>query len=237
MQIIRTRRGARLVDGRDVVSDLLDHAGPTDSLFDVLAACVAALVPATRIAMLGFAAGGLVPPLRAMRCHLPLHCVDASTRGIALFHELASTWAGDVRIAHADAVDWLRRQRRRYDLVLEDLSLASTRRQVGGKPEISYTLLPRLIRQRLATGGVSVTNLLPVPGRVWTELESTIARHYRRAVVLHFKDYENRVVIAGDRLAPTPLLSRAIRARLRQIGSLQSERVRLRSLATTRAAG
>jgi spermidine synthase len=232
LRIVRTKSGAQIVDGRDVVSELLSYAGPTHGLFDVLAACVAALAPGRRVAVLGFAAGGFVAPLRAMGFDARLDCVDASRDGVQLFRELASDWAGDVRVAHADAAAWLRRQRRRYDVVLEDLSIPRTRRQDGTKPDISVTVLPDLIRQRITPNGVVVTNLIPVPGYTWPALEAQVSRSFRHAAVVHFRDYENRVLVASNRLAGAIPVSRAIRAKLRWIASIQSERVRVRTLAT-----
>jgi len=222
------------VDGRDVVSELLRLPGPTHGLFDVLAACVAALAPGRRVAVLGFAAGGFVAPLRAMGFDAALNCVDASRDGEALFRELAADWAGDVRVTHADAAVWLRRQRRRYDVVLEDLSIPRTRKHDGTKPEISVSVLPGLIRRRVTARGVVITNLIPVPGHTWPELEHRVSQPYRHAAVIHFRDFENRVLIASDHLESAARLSRAVRAKLRWIASIQSERVLIRTLATQR---
>ena len=60
MKIVRTRRGARIVDDDVVLSEILAKPGPTHSLFDLLAAAVATLAPGPRFAMLGFAGGGIV---------------------------------------------------------------------------------------------------------------------------------------------------------------------------------
>jgi hypothetical protein len=139
-------------------------------------------------------------------------------------------------VAHADAAVWLRRQRRRYDVVLEDLSIPRTRQHDGTKPEISVSVLPELIRRRITRRGVVVTNLIPVPGHTWPELERRVSRPFRHAAVVHFRDFENRLLIASDHLDSAARLSRAVRAQLRWIASIQSERVRVRTLATAKHA-
>src|SRR5262249_25485667 len=71
LKVVRTRRSVRLVDGPDLVSHLRTTPGPTHGFFDLLAACAAAFAPgdlarAPRVLLLGFAAGGILAPLRAL---------------------------------------------------------------------------------------------------------------------------------------------------------------------------
>ena len=229
MRIVRLKRRARIVDGHDVLSEILDHPGPTDTMFDVLAACVAGLAPGPRIAMLGFAGGGIVAPLRAMGFDAPLETVDLSLHGVRLFRELSGSWAGAVAVDQADAVTWLRRRSRRYHLILEDLSTTRTRGQLAVKPAVSLEALPGLIRRRLATGGVAVTNLLPMPGMSWATLLRRLAAPFRRAQVVHLDGYVNRILVAGD--VPEPReTSACLRAALARIGSMQTAAVRVRRL-------
>ena len=110
MRIVRTRRGLRLLEGDVILSELLARPGPTHCLFDVLAACVAALAPGPRIALLGFAGGGIVAPLRAMGFPHAIEAVDLDPTGEKLFRELARHWAGEVRVARMDALEWLARE-------------------------------------------------------------------------------------------------------------------------------
>ena len=105
MRIVRLRRRARILDGPDVLSEILDHPGPTDTMFDVLAACVAAFAPGPRVAILGFAGGGIVAPLRAMGFAAPtvaqgrvyvvdnaanLHALDQKTGRLLWTHNLGT---------------------------------------------------------------------------------------------------------------------------------------------------
>ena len=120
MKIERTKRGARIRDDDVVLSEMLAEPGATHSLFDVLAAAVAVLARGPRIAMLGFAGGGMVAPLRAMGCDHPLHCVDLSAEAEPIFRELSSVWAGDVVLDIEDAEAWLLKRRGKFDVIIED---------------------------------------------------------------------------------------------------------------------
>lgn len=217
IRIVRGTHGARLVQGDTTLSHVRDRPGPTHGLFDVLAACVKALSPGPRFLMLGFAAGGVVAPLRAMGWTTPIEAVELSPVGERLFRELCDDWAGDVTVHRGDAVAWLQRSRRRFDLVLEDLSVAGS--AGARKPEVSLQVLPALMRERLRQDGVVVMNLLPVPGVPWTRLLPDLAAPHRGARVVHLRDYDNRLLIAGDDLPSAAAISRSLRDTLQGIGS------------------
>ena len=228
MKVVRTRRGARIVEDDVVLSELLARPGPTHALFDVLAACVAVLAPGPRFAMLGFAGGGIVAPLRALGFVHPVRAVDLSREGEDLFRELSSEWAGDVCLEIEDAADWLRRRRSRWDLILEDLSVPSPAGTV--KPYVSFDALPGLIQSRIAPAGIALTNLLPLPGTSWEALTARIAHPHRNALAVIFEEYENRFVVAGDELPGASTLSRRLGRALRSIGSGQCGRISVRTL-------
>lgn len=227
MRIVRTRRGVRLVQHGLVVSEVVDEPGPTDSLFDVLAACVAALTPGTRTLLLGFAAGGIVAPLRAMGFGHPLEAVDLSLEGEQIFRRHSGPWAGHVAVHEDEASHWLRRRRRTWDLILEDLSVESAGDVT--KPPVSLTVLPDLMRRRLAPKGIAVVNVLPVPGYRWADLLARIAGSWKAAEVVHLEEYENRILLAG-RLPPARTTSRTLRRHLEAIGSNQAKGLSVRTL-------
>ena len=66
MRIKRTRRGAQMLQGGAILSEILAEPAATHSVFDLLAALVHLLAPGPRVAMLGFAGGGMLAPLRAL---------------------------------------------------------------------------------------------------------------------------------------------------------------------------
>lgn len=228
-RVVRMRRRARVLDGADVVSEVIDHPGATDTLFDVLAACVSALAPGPRVALLGFAAGGMVAPLRAMSFDTPLHAVDLSLDNVGLFRSMSQSWCGDVRVDRADAVTWLRRRRRPFDLIVEDLAISSTHDAV--KPDVSLHTLPPLVASRLQPHGVAVTNVLPFPGRAWASVLREIAAPFAHAYVLHLEEYVNRILLTGH-LPNASTVSRRIREALASIGSTQTRTISVRRLST-----
>lgn len=224
MKIVRTRRGARMVDGRDVLSEIRASPGPTHSLFDILAASIAGLARGPRFAMLGFAGGGVIAPLRALGFAHPVHAVDLSRQGEPLFRELCGAWAGDVRVSEADAADWLRRSPQPFDVVLEDLTVPAP----GGavKPYISIDELPPLVADHLTPVGVVIVNLLPYPGMSWSSLVERVAGPHSNVCVVECIDFENRLVVAGPGLpASARMVASALRRTLRDLGSRQATRI------------
>jgi spermidine synthase len=227
MKVVRTRSGARLIQGGLILSELRAEPGPTHTLFDVLGAALAALSPGPRVAILGFAAGGVVAPMRALGFAGPIHAVDLDLRGEGLFRHLSGGWAGEVSVAHEDAAAFLRRPATPWDAILDDLSVE--RDGVVTKPRASLGDLPGLAATRLSPGGVYLANLLPIPGVPWTEALERAAHPWRRARAVHFQEYENRVVVAGPRIPAAGLVSRRLRAALRLLGSRQADRVSVRN--------
>ena len=225
MRVMTTRRGARLIEAGTVLSDVLREPGPTHSLFDVLAACVASLPPGPRVALLGFAAGGMVAPLRAMGFAHPLEAVDLSRRWERLFRRLSGPWAGRVSFSQTEASLWLRRTRTRYDVIVEDLFARGPSGMA--KPEVALSAVPLLMQRRLGLRGVAVINTLPVPGRSWREILAPLAEPFPEAHVVVLQDFENRILILGRTLGTAREVSRKLRSALRSIGSRQASRMRV----------
>jgi hypothetical protein len=229
----------RLVEAGAVISEVLRRPGPTHSVFDVLAAAVWLLAPGPRVVMLGFAAGGMVAPLRALGHRGPIVGVDRSRRGWAVFRRLCSRWAGAIDLQRADAAAWLRGRRGRFDAVVEDLSIAGPSGVT--KPAASIAELPRLVASRLDARGVAIVNLLPVPGLRWGELEAAVSCGYRHARVVRLARFENRVLIASARPLPAArTLSLGLGRALRSLGSSPGRGLSVRTVRTPargRAAG
>ncbi len=228
MRVVRTRRGARMEEDGLILSEILDTPGPTDTLFDVLACAVAALAPGPRLAMLGFAGGGVVAPLRAMGFGHPIRACDLSLEGEHVFRSLSIPWCGDVVVDEEEASAWLRRSRKRYDVILEDLSARE-----GGeitKPGVSLEVLPELMVERLRPGGMVVVNVLPVPGWPWTRLLPHLAAPFAEARVIVLDDWENRVLLLGEDLPSAREVSTAMNRSLEAIGSSEAHRFAVRTL-------
>ncbi|HMQ20973.1 MAG TPA: hypothetical protein PKE00_00690 [Planctomycetota bacterium] len=201
------------------MSEVLAEPGPTHSIFDVLAAAVT-LHPSTspRVAMLGFAGGGMVAPLRALGSAARIEACDLEASGHALFEELSSAWCGDVQVDDADACAWIRKARSRFDVVVEDLSCLGEDGEET-KPAVSATFLPSAIAKRVGKRGLVVTNLLPVPGVSWRALTSQVAAPWPRVVVVEFTEWENRILIAGHEVASARDVGHELGRRLEALGS------------------
>lgn len=228
MRIVRTRQGARIEQAGLVLSEVLRRPGPTHTLFDVLAAAVAALARGPRAAVLGFAAGGVIAPLRAMGYGHPIEAVDLSLDGESLFRELSAPWCGAVHVHRGEASAWLQRRKQAYDVILEDLSMPTA--DDVTKPPVSLDVLPALMRVRLRPRGLVVFNVLPVPGRPWTRLLPHLAAPYQRAQVVLLEEWENRVLLLGDHLESARETSRRIRRTLAAIGSQEATQLSVRTL-------
>jgi spermidine synthase len=202
--------------------------GPTNTIFDVLAAGVSALAQGPHVLLLGFAGGGTLAPLRAMGWEHPIAAVDLSLAAQSLFKRHSAAWAGDVRVSRSEASAWLRRRRHRWDAIVEDLSVAGERGVT--KPSVSIAPLPRLMRSRLRRGGIVIVNVLRVPGRPWPELLAEIAAPFPFASVVTFADFENRILFASAEERPVRAIGAGLRSALLRVGSRQARRISVRTL-------
>jgi spermidine synthase len=228
MDIIKTEHGLRMSQHGTIISELRTSAGPTHSVADILAGLIAILRPEGRVAVLGFAGGGTQAPLSALRVESVVHAVDMDRMGYDLFRWHCPDWVRRVRWKKADAVKWLRSQPADFGMIIEDLSVP--RDGDVFKPDITWNVLPPLIRDRLVRGGIAVFNLLAPPGGVWLRELERLARVFGEARVVGFDDFTNRIVVVGKSVPPVRELGKKLRAALRSIGSVQAHRIHLRTM-------
>jgi len=229
MKVMRTRHGLRFSQHGVVISELRTTPGPTHSVFDVLAILLILLRTKNgRIALLGFAGGGMIAPLVAQGSCPELTAVDLDADSYQLFRRHCPVWAKLFKWQHAEAVRWLGKQNRRFNLILDDLSVPAGADVV--KPEVCWRELPQMIRARLNPRGVAVFNLLSPPGGTWRQALASLRNQYRDALVIDFDEYENRILIAGNELLSARTLGRELKESLRRLRSRQAERVRVRTL-------
>lgn len=228
MDITPTRQGLRLSQHGVVISELRTSPGPTHSVFDVLAGLVAVLAPPGRVGMLGFAGGGMLAPFAGLGWTRRFDAVDLDADAYELFRRHCPRWQDQAAWHQGDAVAWLRRQRTRFGLLLDDLSVP-----VDGdvfKPAVCWEALPALIRTRLRPDGVAVFNLLRSPGDVWTRTVPRVAEHFGEARVILLDDFENRLLVAGATLPSARELTFQLRVALRRLRSRQAERFQVRTV-------
>lgn len=225
MQVTKTRGGIRLQQHGVVVSELRATAGPTHSVFDVLAALTVEMAGPGHIGLLGFSAGGMMAPLVALGWEHRLWAVDWDREAYGVFCRHCPQWVSRVMFHEAEASAWLRRRRRQFGLLVEDLSVATAGDVV--KPAESWQSLPELIRGRLASHGVSVHNLLPDPVVPWTKLLPLVRRHFQEAHEIRFDEFENRLLVTGEHLPSARDLAGQLGRALRRLGSRQAGRIRV----------
>ncbi len=227
LQPRRTRTGVSWLHGGHVVSTLPARPGPTHSIFDLIAAAVAGLAPCGRpVAMLGFAGGGTLAPLRALGCDEPVSSADLDVEAVPLFREVAGAWAGEVSVERAEATAWLLGQKRRFGAIIDDLSI-----QVPGdvvKPDVSTQVLPALTAKRLARGGVGLFNLIPSSGSPLSAQVRDVSRHFAEGRLVRFDGFENGLLIVGAALPESRTLSANLKASLERIGSKMAGRFNVR---------
>ena len=228
MDITATPHGLRLSQHGVVISEMLTSAGPTHSVFDVLAALISVLAPSGRVGVLGFAGGGMMAPLAALGVDRVIDSVDLDQESHALFCRHCPAWAGRIAWENADAEAWLQRQPPDFSLLMDDLSVPCDGDVT--KPAISWEVLPGAMRGRLRTGGITIANLLPPSGGHWEPALSQMARGSGTARIIRLDDFLNRILVAGDDLPSARWLGVRLRAALRQIRSRQAGRIHVRAL-------
>lgn len=227
MHVIRTKNGLRLSQHGVVISELRTSPGPTHSVFDLLAALVVWFEPRGRAGMLGFAGGGMMAPLQALGWSSVIEAVDLDRASYDLFRQHCPEWVPRVRWQQAEAGQWLRRNRCRFALLLEDLSIPTNGDVV--KPGLCWEELPALIHRRLAPGGVALFNLLSPPSGRWSRDLPRIVKCFPAARIVSLDEFENRLLIAGEALPSSAAISRGLQGLLRGIGSRQADRFGVRT--------
>jgi len=227
-EVENTRRGFRLNQHGCVLSEVLSNPGATNSVFDFLAAAVAIFAPGGDAAVLGFAGGGMIAPLRAAGATARVQGVDLDSTGYHLFRQVSNDWAGPVEFIESDAAGWIRRSGL-FDVVVEDLSVP-TEDDVIKPPVSTNGGLPDLVRSHLRPGGVCVTNLLKPRNTSWECFTPNFIVGYRSALMVHLREFENRLLVAGDFEQGARWLSVRLRDTLERIGSDQADQFYVRSV-------
>lgn len=228
VKIVPTANGADLIRGGATLSEVLRAPGPTHSVFDVIAAVVAAFTPAAaEVALLGFAGGGIVAPLRAMECDATIRGVDLDLSGVEVFERLCGSWCGEVSVEEAEAYAFLA-PRRKWSAIVDDLSVLGPKGET--KPAVSLERLPQRMRKRTRAGGFVLHNVLDVPGRPFSRMEAELASHWPCAVSIRVAQHVNRLVLAAEALPPAREINARLNLELARIGSGMQQGIAVRTL-------
>jgi len=219
----RTRFGLELrVDGT-LASLVRPGSASTGPVWDALAAPLLALRPRPRprILLLGLGGGSVARVARALLPGALIVGVERDREVVDLARAELGLDHVEVEVVCEDAFHYLRRERRRFDAVVEDL-MVGTPRSVR-KPE-GLTASYGLVTARVAAGGVVVVNTIheaPEMTRVLSRASGTLLR-------IDVEGYYNRILALG----PATLRAATLRRRLSEQPALATSlrRLHLRTL-------
>jgi spermidine synthase len=222
---VRVGRGGRSlrIDGT-FASWYAPGMRPTGSVWDALAVPLLLLPPARRRSILVLGLGGgsaariarvVAPRARIVGVEVDPEVVRAARRWFDL-DELG------IEVVVGDALATLRRSRRRYDAIIEDVFVGSGR--AVHKPE--WLPLPglALAAARLAPGGLLISNAIdeaPAVARAMRALRPQLLE-------ISVEDYDNRILVGAPRSASGRMLRASVAAHP-LLGSAV-ERLRFRTL-------
>jgi spermidine synthase len=216
-----TRHGIELrVDGTLASLHRPGHA-TTGPVWDALAAPLLALSPRQRrrVLILGLAGGSAARVARAIAPDAIIVGVDYDREVLAVARRELGLGELDIELVVDDAVRYLGRERRRFDMVVEDVIVGSARR-----PHRPPHLLERyeLVHRRVARGGVLVANTIHDTPAV-TRL---LARRPGTLVSFRIRDHYNQVLAVGPRTLAAAHLRSVIAADAVLAGSLSGFQLR-----------
>ncbi|MBW1884159.1 MAG: hypothetical protein JRJ58_11555 [Deltaproteobacteria bacterium] len=178
----------------------------TGSVWDAIAAPLLAL-PARRrreILILGVAGGSAARVVRAI-------APDAHIVGVELFQDVIDAAREHfdldslkLEMVIADALDFLREDERRFDLILEDVFVGVGRsvHKPGWLPSPGH----ELAKARLARGGLLVSNTLDEASEVMASMRAL----FPGVLQIEIEDYENTIIVGGPAGLSASELRRAV---------------------------
>jgi spermidine synthase len=163
-----------------------------------LAAPIVLLPPGRRrVLLLGLAGGSVARAVRALEPQAEIVGVEHDAEVVRMARQHLGLDRLNVELAMGDALDFLRRDRRRFDLIVEDLFVGASRSV--RKPDWLLERGYPLFGSRLRRGGIVVSNTIhEMPGivRAMRPLGGPV-------VSLDVRGHWNRIVVCGHGL-PAP---------------------------------
>jgi precorrin-6B methylase 2 len=169
----------------------------TGTVWWALGAPILLLPPARRrTLLLGLGAGSVARAIRALAPRAKIVGVEHDDGILRLARQHFGLDLLDLEVAPGCALEYLRRNRRSFDLVVEDLFVGPSRSV--RKPDWLLTEGYSLIRKRLRPGGLLVSNTIHETREVVEALEPFPGR----ILSLDIRGHWNRIVVCGRDLAP-----------------------------------
>ena len=159
-----------------------------------------------RVLLLGLAAGSVGRALRALDSTAEIVGVELDREVVRLARRYFGLDCLGIELVVGDALEFLRHDRRRFDLIVEDLFVGPSRSV--RKPDWLLGEGYRLIRKRLRPGGYVVSNTIhemPAIVRAMRPIGG-------RIVSMQVRGHWNRVTVCGRDLPTAGALREALRA-------------------------
>jgi spermidine synthase len=193
-------------------------AGP---VWDALALSVLARErPPRDVAVLGLGGGSVARVLRALAPRAHIVGVENDPQVISAARLALGLDELDLEIVTGDALDWLRCERRRFDVVIEDLFIGPVRRvrKPDWLPEPGLALAQR----RLRPGGVFASNTI----HETPAMRRTLLELFPAVMSLGVAGHHNAILFACARLPEARSFRRAAAAHRELHDSLRQLRFR-----------
>jgi spermidine synthase len=208
VEVKRTRKGRALrIDGT-FASWYQPGTQITDSVWDALAAPLLLLPRARRrhLLILGLGGGSAARVARALAPRAKITGVELDPKVVRAARRWFDLDELRVDVVQGDALHYLERTRKRFDVILEDVFIGTRRsiRKPDWLPSPGLALSARLLR----TGGILASNTIDEATEVTREMRNLFGSTLR----IDIDEYENRIVVG----AQFPLSGRDLRSAIRR---------------------
>ena len=165
------------------------------------AALLRASGPPRSVLMLGLAGGTACRVLRHLLPECKLTAIDIDAEIVALAHTHMDMAALDIEIITTDAYPWLARNRRRFDVVFDDIYLAG-KTDVFRSRAWNAALLGHL-RRAVTPGGLLAVNLVTGSGHrnMQSHTRKTLLEAFPVVRSLKTSESMNEILVAGEGVA------------------------------------
>jgi spermidine synthase len=151
--------------------------------------------------MLGLAGGTAFRVLRHLLPDCELVAVDIDAEIVSLAREHMELDALGIEVVHADAYGWLAKNRRKFDVVIDDIYLAG--KTDVFRPQAWDEKLMGHLRRAMAPGGVLAVNLVTGAGHRAMQVATrrVLREEFGEVRTIRSEEAMNEVLVAGEAVA------------------------------------